>query len=170
MNPSLFKFLCVISLLTIGSSFIHNPKNFLICNRLNCPKSRGVCTRDNKCICIGDYMTHPDREKYGDYQCNYQQANQSKVFLLEFLIGFGVGHFYLGNTILAIIKCTFSLTTAIVVSIYPCLSANQNTGKKCNYLIMFLGLIYVTWQAVDGILIAMNYYTDSNGIEMNSSF
>ena len=86
MNPLIHLFIVLISLSSIFS-YIHNPKNFLICNKLNCPPSRGVCTRDNKCICIGDYSTIRDKEKYGDYHCNYLQANQAKVFLLEFLIG-----------------------------------------------------------------------------------
>ena len=46
-------------------------------------KSRGISTRDNKCASLGDYTTKKEIE--GNYQCNYQQTNQSKVFILEFL-------------------------------------------------------------------------------------
>ena len=169
MNPLIHLFIVLISLSSIFS-YIHNPKNFLICNKLNCPPSRGVCTRDNKCICIGDYSTIRDKEKYGDYHCNYLQANQAKVFLLEFLIGFGAGHFYLGNITLAAIKFSFSLVTAIIVAISPCLSTNQMLSKKFNYVMIVLGFIWVIWQSVDGILIGLNYYKDSNGIEMKSSW
>ena len=166
------KNLIIVYLLLIYSpitkSRIHNPKNFLICNKINCPKSRGICTRDNKCVCLGDYTTIKEME--GNYQCNYQQTNQSKVFILEFLFGLGAGHFYLGNYTLGFFKFTFAFITFILTAISPCLQYNQIKNKNFLYFINFMGLIYVLWQAIDGILIAINFYKDSNGIPMKNSW
>ena len=166
------KNLIIVYLLLIYSpitkSRIHNPKNFLICNKINCPKSRGICTRDNKCVCLGDYTTIKEME--GNYQCNYQQTNQSKVFILEFLLGLGAGHFYLGNYTLGFFKFTFAFITFILTGISPCLQYNQIKNKNFLYFINFMGLIYVLWQAIDGILIAINFYKDSNGIPMKNSW
>lgn len=148
----------------------HNPTNFLICNKINCPQDRGVCTRDNKCVCIGDYITSINlKEKYGNYQCNYPQANQSKVFILEFLLSFGAGHFYLGNFPIAIIKFIFCLCTAILLSISPCLAYNQIKHKTYDNILMGMGFIWIIWQIIDGTLIAMNYYVDRNGVPMKLS-
>ena len=160
-------YLLLIFFPTIKSR-IHNPKNFLICNKANCPKSRGICTRDNKCVCLGDYTTIKEME--GNYQCNYQQTNQSKVFILEFLLGLGAGHFYLGNYTLGFFKFTFAFITFILTGISPCLQYNQIKNKNFLYFINFMGLIYVLWQAIDGILIAINFYKDSNGIPMKNSW
>ena len=160
--------LIFIILFNQSFSYIHNPKNFLICNRLNCPHSRGVCTRDNKCVCIGDYTTVNNKELYGDYQCNYLQANQAKAFVLEFLLGFGAGHFYLGNVLLASIKFTFCLFSAILVAVSPCLSANDMKGKCYTYLMGIAGLVWIVWQSIDGVLMGISYYKDKNGIPMSS--
>jgi hypothetical protein len=158
----------LLSNIQIIKNRIHNPKNYLICNKANCPKSRGICTRDNKCVCLGDYTTIKEME--GNYQCNYQQTNQSKVFILEFLLGLGAGHFYLGNYTLGFFKFTFAFITFILTGISPCLQYNQIKNKNFLYFINFMGLIYVLWQAIDGILIAINFYKDSNGIPMKNSW
>lgn len=157
------------SLFHLSLSFIHNPKNYLICNKVNCPKPRGVCTRDNKCFCVDNYTTVANKE-YGEYQCNYFQANHSLVFGLEFLIGFGIGHFYLGNIVLGSIKFSFVFITAVIVAIHPCFSENNKAARPLFFLKIVLGLIYVFWQIVDGILISTKFYTDSNGISMSSAW
>lgn len=156
-------------LFQLSFSFIHNPKNYLICNRVNCPKTRGVCTRDNKCICVDNYTTINNKE-YGEYQCNYFQANQSLVFGLEFLIGFGIGHFYLGNIVLGSIKLSFVLITAVLVAIHPCFDENSKASRPLFYIKIVLGLTFIFWQIADGILIATKFYTDSNGVPMSSAW
>lgn len=152
----------------ITKSRIHNPKNYIICTKINCPKTRGRCTRDNKCVCYGDYTTIIEME--GNYQCNYQQTNQSKVFILEFLLGLGAGHFYLGNYTLGLLKFSYAFITFILTGISPCLKYNQIKNKNILYFINIMGLIYILWQIIDGILIAMNFYKDSNGIPMKNSW
>ena len=169
MKKSKISFLIILlSNIQITKNRIHNPKNYLICNKANCPKSRGICTRDNKCVCLGDYTTIKEME--GNYQCNYQQTNQSKVFILEFLLGLGAGHFYLGNYTLAICKFLFAFITVILTAINPCLQYNQMKNKSFLYLVNIMGLVYVFWQILDGILILFNFYTDSNGIPMKNSW
>ena len=43
-------------------------------------------------------------------------------------------------------------------------------NKNFLYLVNIMGLIYVFWQILDGILILFNFYTDSNGIPMKNSW
>jgi len=143
---------------------------FPVCNKYNCPRSRGICTRDNKCICLKNYITHTNFTEYGEFQCNYLQSNQANIFILEFLFGFGTGHFFLGNYILGFLKLIFTLITAFLVAVSPCLEENKmlspNLTKTKN--IMIIG--YIIWQLFDGAMILFNIYKDSNGVPMNSTW
>ena len=143
---------------------------FPVCNKLNCPRSRGICTRDNKCICLKNYITHENFTEYGEYQCNYLQSNQANIFILEFLFGFGTGHFFLGNYILGFVKLIFTLITAFLVAVSPCLEENKmlspNLTRTKNYMIIG----YIIWQLFDGAMILFDFYKDSNGVPMNSSW
>ena len=111
---------------------------FPVCNKYNCPRSRGICTRDNKCICLKNYITHT--------------------------------HFFLGNYILGFLKLIFTLITAFLVAVSPCLEENKmlspNLTKTKN--IMIIG--YIIWQLFDGAMILFNIYKDSNGVPMNSTW
>ena len=52
---------------------------FPVCNKYNCPRSRGICTRDNKCICLKNYITN-------DLICdilNSEKNNDEKKLLLS---------------------------------------------------------------------------------------
>ena len=80
-----------ISYISQINSFLKKENDFRykfpVCNKLNCPRSRGICTRDNKCICLKNYITHTNFTEYGEFQCNYLQSNQANIFILEFLFG-----------------------------------------------------------------------------------
>jgi TM2 domain-containing membrane protein YozV len=158
----------LLSLLQIIESKKYYQGNFLICSKVNCPTAQGICTNDNKCACYEGFTTIYDDE-FGMYQCNYPQKSQMKAFLLEFVLGFGVGHFYLGNYILAIIKLTFSFISAVIICFLPyfILSIRSKTLKNIfPYLQTVFGLIYTGWQVTDGILIALLYYKDGNDMDM----
>ena len=143
---------------------------FPVCNKLNCPRSRGICTRDNKCICLKNYITHQNFNEYVEYQCNYLQSNQTNIFILEFLFGFETGHFFLENYILGFLKLNFIFITSFLIVVSPCLEENKmlspNLSKTKN--IMIIG--YIIWQLFDGAMILFNFYKDSNGVPMNSSW
>ena len=172
-NQYIFNFILIIILISKINSIRKKSDfrfKFPVCNKLNCPRSRGICTRDNKCICLKNYITHENFTEYGEYQCNYLQSNQANIFILEFLFGFGTGHFFLGNYILGFLKLIFTLTTAFLVAVSPCLEENKmlspNLTKTKN--IMIIG--YVIWQLFDGAMILFDIYKDSNGVPMNSSW
>ena len=150
----------------------HNDHRFKfpVCNKSNCPRARGVCTRDNVCICLKNYITHENFTEYGEYQCNYLQSNQANIFILEFLFGFGTGHFFLGNYILGFCKLIYTLITAFLVAVSPCLEENKMLPPKLTKTknIMIVG--YVIWQLFVGAMILLDKYKDSNGVPMNSSW
>ena len=143
---------------------------FPVCNKSNCPRSRGICTRDNKCICLKNYITHENFTEYGEFQCNYLQSNQANIFILEFLFGFGTGHFFLGNYILGFLKLIFTLITAFLVAVSPCLEENKMLSPKLTKTKNYMIIGYIFWQLFDGAMILFDFYKDSNGVPMNSSW
>jgi hypothetical protein len=168
MKYWLFLTLLIQTLLIINNKK-HNPNSFVICNRRNCPFTKGYCTMDNECKCFEGYITIHN-EEFGEYQCNYQLKSQTLAFLLEFVIGFGVGHLYLGNVELGIIKLLFCFMTAFFICFFPYFSASIRTKYLKNtapFIQSFFGIMYCFWQIIDGVLIGINYYTDGNGISMN---
>ena len=171
-KKQLLPFLLIISYIQSINSIAEKDwrYKFPICNRRNCPKSNGICTRDNKCVCLKDYITHENFEEYGRYQCNYLQSNQAQIFILEFLFGFGTGHFLLGHYLIGALKLIFTLVAAFLVSVTPCLEENKmlNPNLKLTKNIMIIG--YVIWQLFDGLMILFNKYTDSNGVPMSSQW
>ena len=171
-NSNIFIILLLISSFIETNSVRHNDFRFKfpICNKNNCPRTRGICTRDNKCICLKNYITHENFTEYGEYQCNYLQSNQANIFILEFLFGFGTGHFFLGNYIYGLFKLVFTLITAFLVAVSPCLEENKMLSPNLTRTKNFMIVGYVIWQLFDGAMILLNKYKDSNGVPMNSSW
>jgi amino acid transporter len=105
------------------------------------------------------------------YQCNYVQSSQMTAFLLEFLISFGVGHFYVGKWIIGTIKFIFCASFIIVFFALPYLSAKYRAftlNKLTPYLQCLAVMLFCVWQIVDAILYGMNYYKDNNRVDLKS--
>ena len=164
------KFMCFLFILKIFhlEGRTHDPKSFLICTQQNCPKLHATCQPDNTCKCDPDYVTVND-PYYGEFQCNYFKKSQTIAFIMEFMIGFGVGHFYMGNLIIAILKLFFCFATIFIICFSPYLSGilkNRKIKNALPYLNMLFGLIFCGWQIFDGVMIGLNIYTDRYGMTM----
>lgn len=157
-----------ILMITIISSYTvlsYDKEYLLSCNKYTCSPHNGKCSLDNKCLCANGYTTINDK-KFGDFECNYKMKSQATTFLLELIIGFGMGHFYLGNVNLALCKLFFSVFACYFICMLPSFEKIRLT-KMCAYYSQFIfGLIWVIWQIVDCVLILKNHYKDINGIEM----
>ena len=99
------------------------------------------------CECNMGYSSY-DIEKLkseNNILCCYKQKGQLTAFLLEMFIGFGVGHFYLGNIIFGVIKLciqVFLCTLFWCVTYFACnrehtfktnsdeINNNENAGKN----------------------------------------
>ena len=177
------KHLCIcllISLFSLSSSSRHHNSDGLnlleynripdlsLCNSTICPSDRGMCTLDNICFCHPGYVSIYSKDI--DTRCDYKQKEQIVFLVLEFLISFGVGHFYAGRFYFGLVKCAFDI---LIFSVYCCCHALKNTEAalskeaKIRILLMFL---FTTWQVVDAIGIGMNYYKDGNGIALSPWF
>ena len=81
--------------------------NSELCNEDNCPVDRGTCSGENFCFCFEGYISSFESTTF----CDYAQKDRTLYFLLEFVLSFGIGHFYAGNYIYGAIKllCYISL-------------------------------------------------------------
>jgi len=140
-------------------------KKLVVCNKYTCPKSRGVCTEQNECICIKGYDTIDDLS-LGDFYCNYRKKSKLIAFLLEFVIGFGAGHFYMGHNILATIKMIYTSVTCLLFCQFDSIKVITELKRVAVPLERILIAGWAVWQIIDGLLICFNFYKDGNGYEL----
>lgn len=154
----------------IFSSVLMPSQNITIevCNKLSCPETRGVCTKNGICTCFKPFKTI-GKQEYGEFECNYEQKSQMIAFLLEFIISFGVGHMYLGNTYIAIGKMIFCFFAGYFLCFYPHFSTSVKSFNLISMIPYFQTLFVISFcifQIVDAILFGTGYYKDANGVEM----
>ena len=141
-----------------------------ICNAVNCPPLRGICSGD-LCICEEGYITLNNKSiKNNGIFCNYHLKSRFLAFLLEFFFPFGVGHFYAGKIYFATIKIgLFVLMILMCCGVLVCV--NVKSINYCSFilcLILFLNIIaLIIMQICDLIFYALGIYNDGHGIEMN---
>ena len=171
MKSGLYLYLIISVLLSlfvfINPNDDETKKPLVICNKYTCPKSRGICNEDNECVCVKGYDTIDDLSR-GDFYCNYKKRSKLITFLLEFVLGFGAGHFYLGNYLLATIKMIYTCCTCLFFCRYHDIKVIPEYKRFAIPLEKFTLLGWALWQIIDGFLIYFGVYKDSNGHEMIS--
>ena len=140
-------------------------KPLVVCNKYTCPKSRGVCNEDNECICIKGYDTIDDLSR-GDFYCNYKKKSKLMAFLLEFVLGFGSGLFYMGHTTLGTIKMIYTSLTCLMFCQYHSIRKITELKSFAVPLERILLVGWAAWQIIDGLLIAFGFYKDGNGYKL----
>lgn len=126
--------------------------NSEICNENNCPINRGTCSGENICYCFDGYISTYE----SPILCDYEQKDRVLYFILEFLPSFGIGHFYAGNCVLGIIKL---LCYLLIFGAYFG-KFNRKRGIDAARARLFLFLLFVLWQVVDGLFIFWGVYKD----------
>ena len=156
-------FMILITLSLIQSTYS-------VCNAVNCPPLRGYCN-GNECICEEGYLTVNNKNiQNNGVFCNYHVKSKFIAFLLEFFFPFGVGHFYSGNVVLAVIK----LALFIVLICTCCAVLCCVTGKIvncCSFVICTIVVLCIIgiafMELFDLISYAFGFYTDGNGINLS---
>ena len=129
--------------------------NSELCNEQNCPIDRGTCSGENFCFCFDGYFSTYESSTL----CDYAQKDRTLYFLLEFVLSFGVGHFYVGKYIYGSIK----------LALYLCLFAVyfikffKKKGIDNARIRLFFALNLCIWQFIDGLCIYRGIYLDGNG-------
>lgn len=128
-----------------------------LCNDETCPPERGTCSGENICYCFDGYISTFETKVL----CDYEQKDRTLFFLLEFIVGLGLGHFYVGNKIYGGIKCGVYI---IILGIYF-VRYHTRKGIDAARMRLFLWLLIGIWQVVDGICIWTGKYKDGRGQE-----
>jgi hypothetical protein len=143
------------------------------------------------CICDDGWtnLTPESRVK-----CCYQKKSQYTAFALEIVIGFGLGHFYIGKTAMGFLKLISSFILCCggcTIVCCMCYKKENNSldevktvydrgdeirirvrshplkYKILNCVVIFSALVYIIWQITDAFLFGLNLLTDGNGIELD---
>lgn len=136
-----------------------------ICNKYTCPKGRGTCNENNECVCLKGYDTIDDTSK-GDFYCNYKRKSKVIAFILEFVLGFGSGHFYLGHKEVGIIKMILMELTCLIFCQYHSIRKITELKRFARPVEIILLAIWLVWQVADGLLIMFGTYKDSEGYDL----
>ena len=117
------------------------------------------------CNCHEGYDTYPDDSPK---RCNYLKKSQLKAFLLELILCYGAGHFYIHNYKRAIPKLiVFAFFYCLFIALRIVTKAKEE-NKKANLIISIsagislLGM--VTWQIIDLVGFGKNQFDDGNNI------
>ena len=143
-----------------------------VCNALNCPPLRGLCSNDI-CACEEGFTTVNNKYiKNNGIFCNYILKSRYIAFLLEFFFPFGAGHFYTGKTILSTVK--LGIFVVIIISFFALLCFNPKNRNGENTCALILSVILVLClisiiiiQIFDLIGYATGLYSDGNGVPLN---
>ena len=129
--------------------------NAELCNEQNCPPERGTCSGENFCFCFDGYFSTYKASTL----CDYEQKDRVLYFLLEFVLSFGIGHFYVGKYIYGSIK----LICEILFFVVFFWKFNKKTGIDAARIRLFMWLNFCIWQFIGGLCIFRGVYFDGNG-------
>ena len=89
------------NLIKTYESEIYGRCDWIKCSLLETCSIEGGKCQNEKCICNDWYTTYTykvdHQKRYEIYKCCYKQKSKLTAVVLEFVIGFGLGHFYVGN-------------------------------------------------------------------------
>ena len=128
--------------------------NKFICNNGNC--------FNNKCICDYGYITLKKRKS--TISCDYKQKERIIALFLEFFFPIGVGHFYVGNFLLGILKLSLFIIILLSISTGICFSFYSKQYVIVPFFILCLSiLIFIIWYLVDIFKFTFGLYSDGYG-------
>ena len=165
LSPINFTYFLSLIILT-KQTYFDVIRPLINCNKYY-PKNRGFCNEENECICSKGYETVDDLV-LGDFYCNYKKKSKLIAFLLEFVLGFGSGHFYMGKTTLATIKMIYTSITCLLFCQYHSIRKITELKRVAVPLERILLVGWAIWQILDGILISFGFYKDGNGYELRN--
>lgn len=145
------------------------------CNSTEYPENAQKCDLNNmvcedpiylhKCRCKDGYITFPTTNvtKY----CNKKTKKQVYAFWLEFICGFGAGHFYRNAYTVASLKLVAFLFGLIFLCAFPILAKCISEFCDCEclaFIVAVLTYLYMTflavWYIYDLVNFGKNNYKD----------
>ena len=151
------------------------PEQAMRCNNetMECKDEK----RKHHCSCKAGYITFADKDDFT--YCNYKQKKQLIAFLLEFCVGFGAGHFYRHEFLMASLKLVAFVLGIAFICTFP-ITAKAISDCDCDELAIVLSIFYYLylcglafWYIWDLVYFGKNDYLDytyknqiGQGIEM----
>ena len=132
--------------------------NSELCNEDICPLDRGSCSGENFCFCFDGYLSTFESPTL----CDYEQKDRVLYFLFEFVLSFGIGHFYVGNYIYGAIKF---VCYALLLGYYFLRLSKIKGSIDARRKRLFVWVLISIWQFIDGMNIFLGKYHDGNGKE-----
>lgn len=150
---------------TTISNFSFPCKNNSDCNFGQCINKTLLCECDYRYVNIEDNGTI--------LPCSYELKKQYDTFILELIVGFGAGQFYLSRYLHGVLKLLVYLFGILSVCLFP-FTLNKLHSKVCTHLIIFfISLFYcgfaigfAVWYIYDLVMIRNNRYLDGNGFPL----
>ena len=131
----------------------------------------GICNNSTLfCECQNGYLNFFQSNSSNISPCLYEQKEQYNAFLLELLIGFGSGQFYLNRRQHGVLKLIAYLFGIASIYLFP-FSLSKVYMPRCSKLrVFFLSLFYCFFAIFfavlyiyDLVMIRNNNYLDGNG-------
>ena len=142
----------------------------------NWPKKIFCKENDNThCICITGYVNGYEYNKNLDNSsyCDYKQKKQLTAFLLELFVGFGAGHFYRGNYLMASLKLVAFLIGIYIICLFPLTAKWISDCCDCDCLVVVVSIFFylaacglATWFIFDLVYFGKNKYKDKNDVPL----
>jgi len=138
------------------------------CNKDLCLENYGECSDATTCKCKAGYANVPGKNDIPEAVCSYQQKKQIIAFLLELLLPFGGGQFYIGFWAKGVIKLLFFIVIPVIWCVINMIFTSfKDTCSLAHLLIPAIyACCYFIWYFVDIILIGLNTFKDINGVEL----
>ena len=153
-------------------SLLQGECTLIPCGNSFCSIIGGIC-EEEICKCK-KYYTTPKEDEF--YNCCYKQKSAIKAFLLEAILFFGLGHFYVGNNKLGIIKAivyTILFLFTLVICIRRIYQKNRFVIDSNIFIKMFktlcvlsCGCTFIIWQMIDSVMFCLGGYTDGKGVKL----
>ena len=154
--------------------------SFKCTNRTECPDNeRYTCTQSPsssevyECVCTKEYAI-PGDPKY-ESKCEYKRKRQLVAFLLELFVGFGAGHFYVGNYLIASLKLVAFLFGIYIICLFPLTAKCCGDCCDSDCIVVLISLFFFLcsvglafWFIWDLVYYGKNKYTDGKGVKLLS--
>lgn len=88
------------------------------------------------CQCNEGYSSHHMTLQNNDFiniQCCYKKKGMLTPFFLELFLGFGIGHFYLGNYVFAVIKLIIQILLCVLLWCTAYFACSKEHSFQTNY-------------------------------------
>ena len=135
-------------------------------NLTKCNTEHMDCNEDkSECSCKAEYASDPNGSRY----CEVERKKQLTAFLLELFVGFGAGHFYRHDYLMASLKLVAFVFGIYVICLFPLTAKCVTDCCDSDCLVVLVSIIFYLyalglafWYIWDLVYFGKNYYPDKS--------